>query len=183
MNTRSMLLPALLVPVLLGGCVSEPLGHRASGSASEPPVAVATQILFYPAAGQSQDKQDRDRYECNRWAIQQSGFDPAAPHVPPHQRVTVVSAPSGANAAAGAIEGAMVGAAVSSPRSSGAGAILGAIAGVALGAAADDANARHAAEMRAQADQANRDQVFEVSVANFRRAMSACLAGRGYTVY
>jgi hypothetical protein len=35
-----------------------------------------TNVYFYPVRGQSPEKQDRDKYECNTWAVQQSGFDP-----------------------------------------------------------------------------------------------------------
>lgn len=30
-----------------------------------------------PARGQGPDQQGRDRYECHRWAVGESGFDPA----------------------------------------------------------------------------------------------------------
>ncbi len=41
----------------------------------------------FPNAGQSQEQQSRDRFECHQWAVQQSGFDPtmAAPLPPPQQ--------------------------------------------------------------------------------------------------
>ena len=34
-------------------------------------------VIAYPAAGQSDEQQGRDRYECHGWAVQHSGFDPA----------------------------------------------------------------------------------------------------------
>lgn len=34
-------------------------------------------VIAYPAKGQSDAQQARDRAECRRWAINQSGFDPA----------------------------------------------------------------------------------------------------------
>jgi hypothetical protein len=33
-------------------------------------------VFIYPKNGQTQDQQDRDRYECHRWAVGQSAFDP-----------------------------------------------------------------------------------------------------------
>ena len=36
-------------------------------------------IYVYPAKGQSQAQQDRDRYECHSWAVKQTGFDPSRP--------------------------------------------------------------------------------------------------------
>lgn len=45
----------------------------------------AQQVFAYPNAGQSQEQQNKDRYECHQWAVAQTGFDPmAAPvAVPP----------------------------------------------------------------------------------------------------
>ena len=31
----------------------------------------------YPSAGQSEQQQAKDRYECHQWAVTQSGFDPS----------------------------------------------------------------------------------------------------------
>jgi hypothetical protein len=36
----------------------------------------AAQTYAYPAKGQSPQQQANDRYECNRWAISESGYDP-----------------------------------------------------------------------------------------------------------
>ncbi len=38
--------------------------------------AAAQQIFVYPTKGQSPEQQNRDRYECHTWAVQQTGFDP-----------------------------------------------------------------------------------------------------------
>lgn len=34
-------------------------------------------VVAYPSYGQNQQQQDQDRYQCHRWAVEQSGFDPA----------------------------------------------------------------------------------------------------------
>lgn len=48
--------------------------------------------FVYPKAGQSEQQQSQDRFECHQWAVQQTGFDPST--APP-----VASAPpSGAYA-------------------------------------------------------------------------------------
>src|SRR5713101_1810338 len=41
--------------------------------------AQGSDIYIYPAKGQSQAQQDKDRYECHSWAVQQTGFDPSKP--------------------------------------------------------------------------------------------------------
>jgi len=33
--------------------------------------------FIYPRGGQSEDQQAKDRYECHRWAVDQTGFDPS----------------------------------------------------------------------------------------------------------
>lgn len=38
--------------------------------------AQQSQIYAYPTAGQSQEAQSRDRFECHQWAVAQTGFDP-----------------------------------------------------------------------------------------------------------
>lgn len=40
---------------------------------------VQDQVFVYPRAGQDEEKQSLDRYECHRWAVDQSGFDPTRP--------------------------------------------------------------------------------------------------------
>src|SRR5271155_4889859 len=49
----------------------------------------STDMFIYPSKGQSQAQQDKDRYECHTWAVQQTGFDPSKPqtaNVPPAQQ-------------------------------------------------------------------------------------------------
>ncbi|KIY40338.1 hypothetical protein TZ03_12950 [Pseudomonas sp. 10-1B] len=51
------------------------------------PVAAAGggyDVVAYPMYGQGPQQQDQDRYQCHRWAVGQSGFDPAtATYAPP----------------------------------------------------------------------------------------------------
>jgi hypothetical protein len=37
---------------------------------------VSEEVYMYPRAGQSPEQQAKDRYECHRWAADQTGFDP-----------------------------------------------------------------------------------------------------------
>lgn len=45
---------------------------------AEDAIAKATRgrLVVYPNKGQSEDQQAKDRYECHRWAVSESGFDP-----------------------------------------------------------------------------------------------------------
>jgi hypothetical protein len=183
MTSRSFV--ALLALFSLAACATEP----APVAVREEAPAPDTNVYFYPAAGRSfsAEQQDRDKYECHTWAVQKTGFDPSLPNVPPHQRVRVVAGgpPPGADVAAGAVTGAVVGAAVSNPWHAGKGAVLGAIAGAAIGGIAD---AERGAEANRIEDEANlrahdsQAAAFERRATDYRRAMSACLEGRGYSV-
>jgi len=152
---------------------------------TEPPPAPSTQIIFYPANGQTPEQQNRDRYECYQWSVQQTGFDPSQPQLAPHQRVEVVPAePPGHDTAVGAVTGAVLGAAVSRPRQAVGGAIVGAVAGAMLGASSDQAREREAARMQRRYDAryAQHWSNAEAQASDYRRAMTACLEGRAYTV-
>ena len=46
---------------------------------SAPIVSAQTDMFIYPGKGQNQAQQDKDRYECHSWAVQQTGFDPSRP--------------------------------------------------------------------------------------------------------
>lgn len=168
---------------LLAGCVTEPLAvRRVPEAAPEPP---DTRVYVYPAAGQSGAQLDRDRYECHLWAVKQSGFDPSSTQLPPHERVEVVSAtPPGTGTAVGAISGAVIGSAISRPRDAGAGAIFGAVAGAIVGAASDQAREDQArqteARLNAGSERWSADQGRRAD--DYRRALTACLQGRSYTV-
>lgn len=173
---------AVAAALTLGACASRPPAVRSAPPAEPPP---STQVYFYPTQGQSPAQQDRDRYECYSWASQQTGFDPSLPQLPPHQRVEVVSQPPvGQSAASGAVTGAFLGAAVSHPRHSFEGALFGAIAGTILGAASDAARQDQAARVQESYDRraAQVAARTEQQASAYRRAMGACLEGRGYTV-
>ena len=44
----------------------------AAGDAEEP----AQDLYIYPAQGQSEQQQADDRYECHRWAVSETDYDP-----------------------------------------------------------------------------------------------------------
>jgi len=147
----------------------------------EPDPVPPQRVYFYPQQGQTAEQQDRDRYECYNWAVRQTGFDPSRRSLSPEVRAAAVPAPSGTAALGGAVVGAVLGAAVSSPGHAGGGAIVGGVAGGLLGAAAEQSATAEAERYnRAQTRQADRRYGRELS--EYRRAMSACLEGRGYTV-
>lgn len=149
------------------------------------PAAPVTDVIAYPRQGQSERQLRRDRYECHLWAVRESGFDPsresvaaaAAPRVLPDP-------PSGHDTAVGAIGGAAVGAVVSDRDHTAEGAAVGAVVGAVAGAASDasrEARAQRLEDVYAERA-ARRNQAGWQRADAYRRAVSACLEGRGYTV-
>jgi hypothetical protein len=54
--------------------VAPPAGMESGASAQAPP---SDELFAYPNRGQSTQQQANDRHECQQWAVDQSGFDPA----------------------------------------------------------------------------------------------------------
>jgi hypothetical protein len=48
--------------------------------------APLTELFVFPNGDQTNEQLERDREVCQRWAIQQVGFDPAAPHAKAPER-------------------------------------------------------------------------------------------------
>jgi hypothetical protein len=167
---------AALAAILgLAACVTPP--PRTIVVAPPPP----QKIFVYPSNGQSAEQTDRDRYECHLWAVQQTGVDPSRVDANPYERVIVQPAnPPGSGTAAGAIGGAILGALIAGPRDAGAGLVLGGVTGAIVGSAAD-ASAQQQAHMTQQ--QINQSAAAGRARADlYRRALGACLQGRGYTI-
>ena len=168
------LVACVALTLSLAGCVVAPPYHAPPPPPMQPPPQQT--VYFYPELQQDEARQDRDRYECYRWAVNQSGVDPGMTPVrslpPPRAAVR-----DGAEVVAGAATGAIVGAAVSSPHNTGQGMVLGAIFGTMLGAAAHEARVQSAEQAYAQ-----HQAMQQAPYGNFRRAMGACMTGRGYRV-
>ncbi len=189
-NNRSLSrasLRLLLFLLIFGLAACYPAPYREVPTAAPPaPSAPITQVYFYPKAGQTTEQQSRDHYECYNWAIQQTGFDPSQSSIPPERRVKVVPMPPpGHDTAVLAITGAVLGALIGGPHHAGTGALIGAGSGAVVGAASDVSRQQYAQQL--QEAYVNRDQALNArneakKASDFRRAMSACLEGRGYTV-
>lgn len=163
----------------VAGCVTAPPPQPPPPMAYAPPVN--TTVYAYPQNGQSPDQQSRDRYECSVWAVHQTGFDPSAPTVPAQYRVVASGPPPGTGTAVGAIAGAVIGAAISPRWDRGAGAVFGGLTGAMIGSASD---AQRAQQDQMQMTVAQQEQAAAMAhkAADYRRALSACLQGRGYSV-
>ncbi len=147
-------------------------------------IAQSGEMYIYPAKGQNQQQQDKDRYECHAWAAQQTGFDPSRPQTTtaPAGSASQPSQPSqrhvlrgaGRGAALGAVGGAVAG-------NAGTGAAAGAAVGGLAGAIRRrDERMQQSAQQQANAQAPAAQQSQQASA--YRRAMAACLEARGYTV-
>jgi len=181
-------LAAIALSALCGAALADPAAtptmdaQAAASSASPPPSA---DVFIYASRGQSDKQLDRDRYECHNWAVRQSHYNPSDPHLAPHQQIQVVAAPpAGRDTMAGVVSGAVTGAIIAGPHDTGEGAMIGAVAGGIMGAMSDAARKQEAAQINgnsAAVAQAERARL-ETQASDYRRAISACLEGRGYTV-
>jgi len=112
-----------------------------------------TLVYFYPNQGQSTAQQGRDRYECYQWARKKTGFNPSLPQLAPHQRLEFVPGSAGQDAAITDRHEPVQGHAPETPE----------------------------AVKRKQLDKRELQRL-ELQAMDYRRAMTACLEGRGYTV-
>lgn len=133
-------------------------------------------VYVFPANGQTTSQQSTDETACYQWAVQQSGVDPLNP--PKVEAQQVEQGPDG-SAVRGAARGAAGGAAI--------GAIAGdAGEGAAIGAIVGGLRGRRASKQaKAQQQAANNNAAAAYSadmINNFKKAYSACLEGKGYTV-
>ena len=131
----------------------------------------AADVHVYPAKGQTKEQQAKDRYECQNWAREQTGFDPnATAQGAPAQRPGGAVRGGARGAAVGAVGGAIGG-------NAGKGAAIGAATGAVFGGMRRNAQAREQ-----QSQQAAMNAQVEGQVSAYNRALAACLTGRGYTV-
>jgi hypothetical protein len=133
-------------------------------------------VYVFPSKNQSQQKQKKDEFDCYKWAMDQTGYDPMNP--PKVQAAPAETGPTG-----GAVKGAARGAA--------AGVAIGAIAGdagkgAAIGATAGGLAGRRAGK-QAQAQQNQQAQATATKTEqdlknDYVKAFSACIEGKGYTI-
>lgn len=138
--------------------------------------AKAVGLYVFPAKSQTPEQQSKDEDECYKWAIQQSGIDPANP---PKVDTAAVDKSRNGEVVKGGAKGAAAGAAIGAiAGDAGKGAAIGAVAGGLAGRRARKAgDAKEEQKNIQQADAKKADQMN-----NFKKAFSVCLEGKGYTV-
>lgn len=133
-------------------------------------------LYVFPAEDQDREQQDADEMACYRWAKEQSGVDPMNP---PDVQAAQVDRSADGSAVVGAAGGAAAGAAIGAiAGDAGQGAAIGAVVGGLRGRrakVAGDARQQQANEAAAAAAE-------EDLMNNFKKAFSACMEAKGYTV-
>jgi len=140
-------------------------------------------LVVFPAKDQTKEQQAADEKACYDWSKEQTGIDPAA---------VTVNTDSAAAAGQAAADTATQGAgAKGAARGAAGGAIVGGIAGdagtgAAIGAATGAVRGRRAKKQAGQQAQQQAVAGAEGEAAGkieaFKKGMSACLEGKGYSV-
>ncbi len=168
-----MRIPTVIVILLIIGLTTGLKAQQASTQSKS--ISKGLGLYVFPSKDQNQDQQSKDETECYKWAIQQTGYDPLnPPEIKPQEAKKTYG---------GAVIGGAKGAA--------AGAAIGAIAGdagegAAIGAVVGGLRGRRARivgnEMKqAQSEEASKDKALQM-LADYKKAFSACMEGKGYTV-
>jgi len=156
-----------MVPQVLAQAQTQPGSGRS---------AMASQlgVFVYPKNEQNEAKQAKDENECYGSAKQQTGIDPAAPPPPP-QEAQQQKGGGAKGAAKGAAGGAAIGAIAGD---AGTGAAVGATAGAVRGRRQQKKANKQAEQQAQQNAKAQQQQTMDT----FKKAFSACMDARQYSV-
>jgi hypothetical protein len=193
--TLSILLAANLACPIFAQNPAPQSGQQQPSTASttaQPPKKTQSQILtdlgvfVYPKNKQSKSQQDKDTSECLAWTKEQTGIDPAAP-IQAQPAAAPAEQQKGKTPKGGAVKGAAKGAAGGAAigaiaGDAGTGAAVGATTGAVVGRRkqkkAEKASKQQA---EAQAQAAQKEQTAQTKDA-LRKAFSACMDARGYSI-
>ena len=146
---------------------------QTSTTASGSPAAKVG-LFVYPQKKQTPEQQAKDESACYSSAQQQTGIDPSAPPPPPQQ-----AQQQKGGAVKGAAKGAAGGAAIGAiADDAGTGAAVGATAGAVHGRRQQKKANKQAEQQAQQQAQTQQQQRLDT----FRRAFSACIDSKGYSV-
>jgi hypothetical protein len=192
---------AVVLPLFAGAQNPPPASPPAVSSPAASSPAKSVGMYAYPKNNQSSDQQLKDENDCYGSAKQNSGVDPqaAAPAAPSAEQQQAAqqqaAQQAGKNAGkggtvAGSAKGAAGGAAIGAiAGDAGTGAAVGATVGAVHGRRqkkkAKKAAEQQAAQQTAQAQQQQQSQAtaqHQAGLDSFKRAFSACMDARGYSV-
>ncbi|WP_420581339.1 glycine zipper domain-containing protein [Reichenbachiella sp.] len=133
-------------------------------------------LFVFPAKDQDATTQSNEEYECYKWAMKETGVNPLDP--PKVEAEKVETGPDG-SAVVGAAGGAAAGAAIGAiAGDTGKGAAIGAVVGGLRGRRARKYSEYKEAEQNQAAAKATEEEMMN----NFKKAFTACMTAKGYTV-
>jgi hypothetical protein len=167
LSAATALLPQVLAQAAQGAAQKQSDSGRS---------AVSSQlgVFVYPKNKQDHARQAKDENECYNSAKQQSGIDPAAPSPPP-QEAKEQKGGGAKGAGKGAAGGAAIGAIAGD---AGKGAAVGATAGAVRGRRQQKKANKEGEQQAEQKTQAQQQQTLDT----FKKAFSACMDARQYSV-
>jgi hypothetical protein len=171
----------ILAALLIGLAAQMATKAQTQPASQQKSLAATMNVYVFPAQGQASSQQSKDESECYDWAVKNTGTDPfeltkQAQAAQQQQAQAAQSAQgSGARGAAkGAAGGALIGAIAGD---AGKGAAIGAATGAVVGR-----HQRKQTEAQAQQQSQNTQAATAEQMGNFRKAFSACLEAKKYTV-
>ena len=162
-----------LTKVLLLACVTS------SGAVVAQNLSTSLGLYVYPGEGQSIEQLAIDENECYQWAQQTSGVDPNNPMAGVQTEAAQQQSTGGGagrGAVQGAAKGALIGEVTDNDRSD------YAAAGALIGASRGRRQAQQQNQQAEQQAQANNEAQAAARLDSFKKAYSACMEGRKYTV-
>jgi hypothetical protein len=139
-------------------------------------IATGLGLFVFPSGGQDAATQSQDEFECYKWAMEQTGYNPLNP--PEVEAEQVDQGPDG-GAVVGAAGGAAAGAAIGAiAGDAGKGAAIGATVGALRGRRTSQYGKAKQQQQNNQAAAAAEEEMLN----NFKKAFTACMTGKGYTV-
>jgi len=135
--------------------------------------AWAQQPIVYPSRGQSPQQQSADTGDCQVWATQTTGVNPANVAQQMLNQPQDSSSQSPPSGLLGALGGAGIGGIIGGGHGAGIGALVGGLLG----------GIRQHQRMQQQQQQGQASQqMYQGELGSYNRAFSACMQGRGYAV-
>ena len=142
----------------------------------EETIAKGLGLYVFPTNEQDKEQQELDEYNCYKWAKEQTGINPMK--LEQIEAEQVDTSPDG-TAVVGAAKGAAAGAAIGAiAGDAGKGAAIGATVGAMGGRRSKVAGDAQKQQQNEQAAAAKEKELMD----NFKKAFSACMEGKGYTV-
>lgn len=150
--------------------------YVAEAQTQEETIAKGLGLYVFPTNEQNKEQQELDEYKCYKWAMEQTGFNPTNP---PQIEVEQVDKSPDGSAVVGAAGGAAAGAAIGAiAGDAGKGAAIGAVVGGMRGRRTKVVGDQKEQQQNVQAAAAKEKELMD----NFKKAFSACMEGKGYTV-